>query len=161
MVTASISPRAQDPIQARRRGAAGRMEPVAWIRGKAKKGMVLRHIYVIICRRDSAKFKYLMRWLAWCVQNPDKHPETVIILKSRKQGTGKSTLGIVMTMIFGKYHAAIVDDKDRLIGRFAVPPVRPTTATATNFRKVRTPMVAVKPIARNIADRAARSCRTH
>jgi len=90
---------------------------------------------VIICRRDSEKFKYLMRWLAWCVQNPDKHPETVIILKSRKQGTGKSTLGIVMTMIFGKYHAAIVDDKDRLIGRFAVPPVRPTTATATNFRR--------------------------
>ena len=38
----------------------------------------------------------LIRSLAWMVQNPDKHAGVVIILKSRKQGTGKSTLGKVM-----------------------------------------------------------------
>jgi hypothetical protein len=87
-------------------------------KGWQKQRRLMRHIWVIICRRDKAKFKYLIRWLAWLVQKPDKHPETVIVLKSRKQGTGKSTLGQVMYEIFGNRHGAIVDDKDRLIGRF-------------------------------------------
>ena len=51
------------------------------------------------------------------MQNPDKHSDVVIVLKSRKQGTGKSTLGVVMLKIFGP-HGALVDDKDRLLGRF-------------------------------------------
>ena len=58
-----------------------------------------------------------MRSLAWMVQNPEKHSGVVIILKSRKQGTGKSTLGKVMLDIFGP-HGALVDDKERLLGRF-------------------------------------------
>jgi phage/plasmid-associated DNA primase len=39
------------------------------------------------------------------------------MLKSRKQGTGKSTLGKVMLDIFGQ-HGALIDDKERLLGRF-------------------------------------------
>jgi hypothetical protein len=87
-------------------------------KGWQKQRRLLRHIRTIICRKDKAKFKYLIRWLAWLVQNPDKHPETVIVLKSRKQGTGKSTLGLAMFAIFGNRHGAIVDDKQRLIGQF-------------------------------------------
>jgi hypothetical protein len=86
-------------------------------RGWQKQRRLLRHIFQIICRRDKAKFKYFIRWLAWAVQNPDKHSEVVIVLKSRKQGTGKSTVGAVMLKIFGP-HGALVDDKDRLLGRF-------------------------------------------
>jgi hypothetical protein len=86
-------------------------------RGWQKQRRLLRHIFRIICRRDKAKFRYLIRWLAWAVQNPDKHSEVVIVLKSRKQGTGKSTVGTVMLNIFGT-HGALVDDKDRLLGRF-------------------------------------------
>ena len=41
----------------------------------------------------------------------------VIVLKSRRQGTGKSTVGVVMLKIFGA-HGALVDDKERLLGRF-------------------------------------------
>ena len=70
-------------------------------KGWQKQRRLLRHIRQIICRRDKAKFKYLIRWLAWAVQNPDKHPGTVIVLKSRKQGTGKSTLGVVMLKFSG------------------------------------------------------------
>ena len=58
-----------------------------------------------------------MRWLAWAVQNPDKHPGTINMLKSRKQGTGKSTLGVVMLKIFGP-HGALIADKERLLGKF-------------------------------------------
>jgi phage/plasmid-associated DNA primase len=42
----------------------------------------------------------------------------VVVLKSRKQGTGKTTLGWVMVKIFGPRHGALVDDKERLTGRF-------------------------------------------
>ena len=41
----------------------------------------------------------------------------MLVLKSRKQGTGKSTLGKVMLDIFGQ-HGALIDDKERLLGRF-------------------------------------------
>jgi hypothetical protein len=70
-------------------------------KGWQKQRRLMRHIWEIICRCDKTKFKYLIRWLAWLVQNPDKHPETVIVLKSRKQGTGKSTLGLAMRKILG------------------------------------------------------------
>jgi hypothetical protein len=46
-------------------------------------------------KRDKEQFKYIICYLAWAVQNPDKHSGVVIMLKSRKQGTGKSTLGKV------------------------------------------------------------------
>ncbi len=58
-----------------------------------------------------------MRLLAWFVQNPDKHAGVVLVLKSREQGTGKSTVGKVMLDIYGQ-HGFLVDDKDRLLGRF-------------------------------------------
>jgi hypothetical protein len=79
---------------------------------------LLRHIWKVICRRDKEKFRYLIRWLAWAVQHPDKCAGVVIVLKSRKQGTGKTTLGLVMLKIFGDRHGALVDDKERLLGRF-------------------------------------------
>jgi hypothetical protein len=86
-------------------------------KGWQKQRLLLRHIREVICRRDKEKFKYLIRFLAWAVQHPDKHSGVVIMLKSRKQGTGKSTLGKVMLDIFGQ-HGALIDDKERLLGRF-------------------------------------------
>lgn len=86
-------------------------------KGWQKQRRLLRHLREIVCRRDKAKFKYLLRWLAWAVQNPDKAAGVVIVLQSSTQGTGKSTVGIVMLKIFGK-HGALVDDKERLLGRF-------------------------------------------
>jgi hypothetical protein len=86
-------------------------------KGWQKQRRFLRHLRRVICRRDKHKFKYLMRLLAWFVQNPDKHAGVVLVLKSREQGTGKSTVGKVMLDIFGQ-HGFLVDDKDRLLGRF-------------------------------------------
>jgi hypothetical protein len=86
-------------------------------KGSQKIRRLLRHIREIICRRDRAKFKYVMRWLAFVVQHPDKAPGTVLVLVSRTQGTGKSTLGKVICEMLGQ-HAFVVDDKDRLLGRF-------------------------------------------
>jgi hypothetical protein len=85
--------------------------------GRDKLWRLLRHIYKIICRRNRVKFRYLMRWLAWAVQHPDKPPGTVVVLQSRMQGTGKTTLSDLLRRICG-IHARIILDKQRLIGRF-------------------------------------------
>ena len=89
--------------------------------GYQKQRRLLRHIWRIICRRDKAKFGYLMRWLAWAVQNPHRSPETIVVLLSSREGSGKSTLGEVMLDIFGRgkgRHGLLVDDKEQLLGRF-------------------------------------------
>ncbi|PWB80657.1 MAG: hypothetical protein C3F11_17345 [Methylocystaceae bacterium] len=78
----------------------------------------MRHLREIVCRRDRAKFKYLVKWLAWAVQHPDKNPETVVVLKGVEEGGGKSTVSDVMRKIFGKSHSAVVKKPEELLGQF-------------------------------------------
>jgi hypothetical protein len=90
-------------------------------KGYQKQRGLLRHIWKIICKRDKTKFRYLIRWLAWSVQNPDRHAEVVIVLMSEAEGCGKSTVGQVMLDIFGQgkgRHGLLVDNKDQLLGKF-------------------------------------------
>jgi hypothetical protein len=92
--------------------------PVA---GYQKQRRLLRHLWGIVCKRDKIKFKYLMRWLAWCVQNPDRHAEVVVVLMSEAEGCGKSTVGQVLLDIFGQgkgRHGLLVEDKEQLLGKF-------------------------------------------
>jgi Family of unknown function (DUF5906) len=85
--------------------------------GQKKMHSLLRHITSVICRNNMTKIRYLMKWLAWKVQNPDKHPETVIVIKGQDQGTGKTLLSDVMRRIFGD-HATVITDKEQLFGKF-------------------------------------------
>jgi hypothetical protein len=87
-------------------------------RGWQYQRRLLRHIREVICTGDKIAFKYLMRWLAWSIQHPDRNAETMIVLKSAKQGTGKTTLNNVMSKIFGRTHARTIYDKRRLFGQF-------------------------------------------
>lgn len=91
---------------------------VAPLSGFQRQRRLLQHIYRIICRRDKTKFKYLMKWLAWAVQNPDRHAEVMVVLMSNTEGSGKSTLGKVMLDIFGPRHGLLVDNKEQLLGQF-------------------------------------------
>jgi hypothetical protein len=84
--------------------------------GTDKLRRLFRHTWRVICRGDKAKFQYLMRWLAWAVQNPDENPETVIVLQSRGEGSGKTTLSDAMRRIFGQ-HGTIISDPEQIIGR--------------------------------------------
>ncbi len=86
--------------------------------GFQKQRRLLRHMFRIICRRDKRKFRYLMKFLAWSVQNPHRHAEVVVVLKSEAEGCGKSTIGFVMLEIFGTSHGLLVDNKDQLLGNF-------------------------------------------
>jgi hypothetical protein len=87
-------------------------------RANRKHRRLLHHIFRIICRRDKIKFKYLMKWLAWAVQNPHRHAEVIVVLMSNTEGSGKTTLGQVMLKVFGGRHGLLVDDKQQLLGNF-------------------------------------------
>jgi hypothetical protein len=92
--------------------------PVSPVPGFQKQRRLLQHIFRIVCRRDKKKFKYLMKWLAWAVQNPHRPAEVLVVLQSSAEGSGKSSLGNVMLQIFGQAHGLLVDDKEQLLGTF-------------------------------------------
>jgi phage/plasmid-associated DNA primase len=71
----------------------------------------------VICRSDTQKLQYLLRFLAYLIQHPDRNPETAIVLKSAHQGTGKTTLNYCISKILGG-HAITISDKSRLFDGF-------------------------------------------
>lgn len=79
--------------------------------------LMMEHLYNVICRRDEALFCYLMNWLAHAVQHPGTSPGTVIVLRSRKEGTGKTTVAEWMHAIFGR-HGLMLNTPEQLIGQF-------------------------------------------
>jgi hypothetical protein len=80
--------------------------------------LMKRHIWRILCKKDRAKFKYIMRWLAWCIQNPDKPAEAAVVLKGKKGG-GKGILPTQFVEIYGtNKHGMAISSSDQLVGRF-------------------------------------------
>ena len=86
-------------------------------RPTGKQRRFFRHLREVICRNDIQKLQYLLRFLAYLVQHPDRNPETAIVLKSAHQGTGKTTLNYCISKILGG-HAITISDKSRLFDRF-------------------------------------------
>jgi hypothetical protein len=80
--------------------------------------LMIRHIWRVLCKKDKAKFKYIMRWLAWCIQNPDKPAEAAVVLKGKKGG-GKGILPTQFVEIYGtNKHGMAISSSDQLVGRF-------------------------------------------
>lgn len=65
---------------------------------------------------DENERRYVMRWIAWKVQNPGAVPDTLLIFKGTK-GTGKNSLFDPLMTLFGR-HAMLVDDPELIAGRF-------------------------------------------
>ncbi len=59
---------------------------------------------------------YVLRWLAWKIQNPGGVPDTILIFKGAK-GTGKNSLFDPLILLFGR-HAMLADDPELIAGRF-------------------------------------------
>lgn len=59
---------------------------------------------------------YVLRWLAWKIQNPGGVPDTILIFKGAK-GTGKNSLFDPFMPLFGR-HAMLADDPELIAGRF-------------------------------------------
>lgn len=59
---------------------------------------------------------YVLRWIAWKVQNPGGVPDTILIFTGGK-GTGKNSLFDPVLSLFGS-HAMLVDNPEQIAGRF-------------------------------------------
>jgi hypothetical protein len=74
------------------------------------------HIRIVLCSGKQELFDYVMNWLAYAVQHPDRPAEVVLVMKGKK-GTGKGTLGNTMSKLFGQ-HALQISSALHLVGRF-------------------------------------------
>ncbi len=86
---------------------------------KAVKGSwrrMLRHIWRVLAKRDPIAFKYIMRWCAWTIQNPDIPAEVALVLRGGK-GTGKGTFFNALVNLFG-HHGLAISSTSHLTGRF-------------------------------------------
>ena len=79
--------------------------------------LMRKHIRDIIANGDAASDAYIMKWLAWAVQNPTKHCEVAIVFLSEEKGTGKGFLGRAMCRMFGS-HGLHISQRSHLVGKF-------------------------------------------
>jgi hypothetical protein len=78
--------------------------------------LIQRHIADVIADGSREFAEYVIRWIAWAIQNPDKQAEVALVLIGEK-GAGKGTLARALQRIFGA-HAFQVATPDEVVGRF-------------------------------------------
>jgi hypothetical protein len=78
--------------------------------------LIQRHIVEVVAGGNAEFAEYVLRWIAWTIQNPDKQAEVALVLIGEK-GTGKGTLGRCLQPIFGP-HALQITDREQVIGKF-------------------------------------------
>ena len=74
------------------------------------------HIWKILCNKDKEKFKYVIRWFAWAIQNPGTPAEVALVFKGN-QGSGKGTILNMFVKIFGE-HGMSISNVEHLTGSF-------------------------------------------
>lgn len=85
---------------------------------EAKRGCwkhTLKHIKRVLCNNCPIKFKYVIRWIAWLIQNPGTRAEVAIIFKGKK-GAGKGFIFTQLVQIFGR-HGMSISNRQHLTGK--------------------------------------------
>jgi hypothetical protein len=78
--------------------------------------LIREHIEAVVANGDADVADYVIRWIAWSIQNPDKQAEVALVLIGAK-GAGKGTLVRCLQRLFGA-HAFQVTSRDEVIGKF-------------------------------------------
>ena len=78
--------------------------------------LILKHILEVLANGDEAYANYILNYLAWTVQHPDKQAEVVLIFKG-SEGTGKGLLGRLIMDLFGSASMHISSSR-HLVGNF-------------------------------------------
>jgi hypothetical protein len=79
-------------------------------------GLIRQHIEEVIAGGNAEFAEYVLRWIAWSVQNPAAQAEVALVLIGHK-GVGKGTLVRCLQRIFGA-HAFQVTSREEVIGKF-------------------------------------------
>jgi hypothetical protein len=74
------------------------------------------HLLNVLCCGDQTSYEYLVNWIAYTFQNPEKPAETAIVLVG-EQGTGKSIIGEFLLELWG-VHGEKVERAKHLTGNF-------------------------------------------
>ena len=74
------------------------------------------HLWSVICSGNEEHYRWLLGWLAYCVQNPGKQAEVAVVLRGLK-GTGKGMVGQMLMRIFQNHSLHITNSK-HLVGNF-------------------------------------------
>ena len=77
---------------------------------------ILRHLLDVVCLGDKAAWKWLLRWMAWGVQNAAEKQDVAVVLAGG-QGTGKGAVAAILRRIYGRASLSVAS-KDHLTGRF-------------------------------------------
>lgn len=77
---------------------------------------ILQFILGVVCNNSQQSFNYLMGWLAYGVQHPERQAEVAVVMRGGK-GIGKGTLGKIMKRIYGT-HALQITNVKHLTGNF-------------------------------------------
>ena len=75
------------------------------------------HLHSVICRGDEGNFHYLLGWMAHLVQCPWEAPGVVVVLRSSREGTGKTTVIGWLAQMLG-IHGLMLSEPTQLLGRF-------------------------------------------
>lgn len=78
--------------------------------------LFLKHVHDNVCQGDEETYRYLMGWMARCVQHPDSPGEVAVVLRGGK-GTGKSFFAKQFGSLFGR-HFLQVSNPSHLVGNF-------------------------------------------
>lgn len=76
-----------------------------------------KHIWKILCNRNKEKYKYVIKWFAWMMQNPHERAEVALVFKG-KQGAGKGFVLTQFVEMFGR-HGLQIANRDHLTGKFS------------------------------------------
>ena len=79
-------------------------------------GLIREHIEEVLAGGNEEFAEYIVRWIAWSIQNPAAPAEVALVLIGEK-GAGKGTLVRCLQRIFGA-HAFQVTSREEVIGKF-------------------------------------------
>jgi Family of unknown function (DUF5906) len=78
--------------------------------------LIREHIEEVVAGGNEEFAEYVIRWIAWSIQNPAAQAEVALVLIGAK-GAGKGTLVRCLERIFGA-HAFQVTSREEVIGKF-------------------------------------------
>ncbi|HQT65123.1 MAG: hypothetical protein B7Z75_09355 [Acidocella sp. 20-57-95] len=76
-----------------------------------------RHLRDVWCNGDKELFRYVVQWMAYAIQHPGTNPGTVLVVKSAREGSGKTMGANWLAKIFGS-HAYGANTAEQVTGRF-------------------------------------------
>jgi len=79
-------------------------------------GLIRGHIEEVVAGGNAEFAEYVVRWIAWAIQNPAAQAEVALVLIGEK-GVGKGTLVRCLERIFGA-HAFQVSSREHVIDKF-------------------------------------------